>query len=336
VTSGVSGLPAEIDVTADPPTDRVLEEIVRLSRAARAGELDTDNILPAENPVKWRGVGPYGTGGEGMMGGVPYGRPMAMTAKGRDGLDLDRLDVVLGPWLPALAVGIQLEVGLQGDVFETVTVTTTGISDPPTHGAVSVAELERFRARVMLGWLADLVDLAGFPAEAVRLSRLALAPDASEIARARRRLSRPWSLRLSTNGVGFLDADALAGRGLGWVARSAGIDEDERRDDPAYAGLAIPAVMGHGGDVTARWQTWLDEAETAMALAAAAGPERHTDRAELPWGPSRQDEDQRRAWRAAVLGDVLVGAEVGRGLLTIASLPGAADAEQLLPGVVPA
>lgn len=336
VTSGASGVPAEIVVTADPAHDKLMNEIVRLSGAALAGEVDTANTLPDDNPVEWRGVGPHGTGGEGMMGGVPYGRPMAMTAMGRDGLELDRLDLVLGPWLPGLPAGIQLEVGLQGDVFETVKVRTTGLSDPPPNGQVPVAGIERLRARVLLGWLADLVDLAGFPAEAVRLSRLALAPNAADIRRARRRLSRPWSLRLATDGVGTLDRELMSGRGLGWLARSAGIDEDERRVDPAYAGLDIPTVPTRGGDVTARWQTWLDEAETAVRLASAAGPERLTDCPELPWGPGRQEEEERRAWRARVLGDLLQGAEVGRALLTVASMPGAADAEQLLLGGVPA
>lgn len=73
---------------------------------------------PASAPAEWRGVGPHGQGGEGMMGGQPYGRPMAMTGPDpRDGLELDRVAVTLGPflgwWWPP---GLILDVALQGDV----------------------------------------------------------------------------------------------------------------------------------------------------------------------------------------------------------------------------
>src|SRR3546814_15175993 len=42
-----------------------------------------DDLLPDEPPAPWRGKGDHGQGGEGMMGGKPYGRPMAMTEIGR-------------------------------------------------------------------------------------------------------------------------------------------------------------------------------------------------------------------------------------------------------------
>src|SRR3546814_5404812 len=49
-----------------------------------------DDLLPDEPPAPWRGKGDHGQGGEGMMGGKPYGRPMAMTeGDRRDGLARD-------------------------------------------------------------------------------------------------------------------------------------------------------------------------------------------------------------------------------------------------------
>ncbi len=54
-----------------------------------AHKTEPDILLDAP-PNEWRGIGPHGQGGKGMMGGTPYGRPMAMTAADiRDGLELD-------------------------------------------------------------------------------------------------------------------------------------------------------------------------------------------------------------------------------------------------------
>lgn len=83
-----------------------------------AGELDEDDHLPDKPPNAWKGIGPHGQGGKGMMGGTPYGRSMAMTGKDiRDGLQLDRFTARFGPFLPMLPPGLVLEVTLQGDVI---------------------------------------------------------------------------------------------------------------------------------------------------------------------------------------------------------------------------
>ena len=59
---------------------RLWRESARRRGARRTG-------CPTTPPNAWRGVGDHGQGGEGMMGGMPYGRPMAMTAEDiRDGL----------------------------------------------------------------------------------------------------------------------------------------------------------------------------------------------------------------------------------------------------------
>src|SRR3546814_17035378 len=62
-------------------------------------------------PAVWRGVGPYGQGGTGMTGGVPYGRPLPGWAEDRDGLKLDQLQLRLGPAYPGLPPGLVLEIG---------------------------------------------------------------------------------------------------------------------------------------------------------------------------------------------------------------------------------
>lgn len=325
VAVATRGLPTELDQARHVGEDDLVAAVLAAGDDVLAGRLDSEDVLPGRNPVEWRGVGPHGQGGEGMMGGMPYGRSMPMTADGRDGLALDRLPLTLGPWLPGLPAGCRIDAGLQGDVLEEAAVTYPD-AGPTLDGTVAVAEVELLRARTLLGWFADLVALAGLDAEAVRASRLALDPSGEGIAAVRRRLDRVWSLRAATDGVGELTADQATGRGVGWLARSRGVDEDRRRDDPAYHGLDLPVPHDRGGDVTARWRTWLDEAAAALDLAAQAG-ERTTDRPELPWGGAGVGVAERAAALGELASQVLTGQEIGRGLLTLASLPGAADAD---------
>lgn len=323
IAAGARGLPAELDpVTC--AADDVVGAVLDAGRAVLGGERDHDDVLPATNPVPWRGVGPHGQGGEGMMGGMPYGRAMPMTADGRDGLALDRLPLTLGPWLAGLPSGCRLEIGLQGDVLEEASVRYAA-TGPTLAGPVSVAEVETLRARTLLGWLADLVDSAGLPALARRCSRVALDPTPDGVHALRRRLDRRWGLPVATDGVGALDVQDVAGQGLGWLARSRGVDEDARRGDPAYADLDLAAPTDRGADVTARWRTWLDEAGEALRLAAAAG-QRRTERPELPWGPASTGREDRAAVHGRLASQLVVGAEIGRALLTLASLPTACDA----------
>lgn len=80
-----------------------------------AGEPDR---LPDTPPNPWHGEGDHGQGGEGMMGGTPYGRPMAMTGGDpRDGLEMDRFKMHVGPFAPMLPTGLELELELKGDVI---------------------------------------------------------------------------------------------------------------------------------------------------------------------------------------------------------------------------
>src|SRR3546814_12868181 len=71
-------------------------------------------------PAVWRGVGPYGQGGTGMTGGVPYGRPLPGWAEDRDGLKHDQLQLRLGPAYPGLPPGLVLDLPLQGDIPQAV------------------------------------------------------------------------------------------------------------------------------------------------------------------------------------------------------------------------
>lgn len=142
-------------VTADPATT--------------AGDL-----LPDVDPVQWRGVGPFGQGGEGMMGGTPYGRPMAMTGDDRDGLALDQLHLTLGPFLDALPPGLELDVVLQGEVVQQITPRRVAADaddaavDPWLPADAALAD-----ARRGLRWLAHALHVEGLDALAARAARLA-------------------------------------------------------------------------------------------------------------------------------------------------------------------
>lgn len=100
-------------VTEDDPLQAI-------RAAAEASDPDQRPDVP---PHPWEGLGPHGQGGKGMMGGNPYGRPMAMTADDlRDGLALDAYNARFGPFLPMLPPGLALDLTLQGDVIVSVTV----------------------------------------------------------------------------------------------------------------------------------------------------------------------------------------------------------------------
>jgi hypothetical protein len=107
---------------------RVIEQHTRLLQQPATSEAD---CLPDEPPAPWRGLGQHGQGGEGMMGGRPYGRAMAMTEEDlRDGLQLDAFRLRLGPFAPMLPPGLVLELVLQGDVIQQAQVRQIPFAQP--------------------------------------------------------------------------------------------------------------------------------------------------------------------------------------------------------------
>lgn len=287
-------------------------------------------IGPAANPVDWQGQGDHGQGGEGMMGGTPYGRAMAMPPQeARDGLALDRLPLRLGPFLAGFPPLLALDVELQGDVLETVSPHVIGpvpavpAGDPFVNalfGPVPIATLERARARAHLAALAELLALCGLAPLARRAARVALEPTPDLVRDLGRRLRRPWVLRPATDGVGILEPEMAP---PGPARRAAGDRTDARRDDPGYRELGFEPVVEQGGDVSARWRVWLAEAEAALVLAGRAG-DRTTagdGSVEAPAGPrSLADPDPHGVWVERHLGHALVGQELGRAIVTLQSL----------------
>lgn len=195
------------DPTRGPDTVDVALRAI-LDRAAQLGSDPTTSSpdrLDDVEPNEWRGLGPFGQGGEGMMGGTPYGRPMAMTADDRDGLSLDQLRLRLGPFLTQFPGGLDVEVMMQGDVIQSVDFGWPGDTE-----LVSVdRDLDVTRR---LRWLSHALHVQGLDALAARTAGLARRSTgvhdvphlADEFHRLRRRLR--WAgLPLALRGVGEVD-----------------------------------------------------------------------------------------------------------------------------------
>lgn len=265
------------------------DAIVRAHRELLTGERPSEPpVLPDEDPAPWRGVGPYGQGGSGMTGGVPYGRPMAERADDRDGLTLDHLPVIVGPLFRAFPPGLTLDLKLHGDVVAEAAVGANPFDDAETAllarslapfwraltEPVPIVELELARARQHLRWLAEALRIHELPALGQRvlaLARRVTPGDADAVRGMLPALRRTRVLGWATRGVGVLGVEAREQVGAGPVARAAGRPDDARGADPAYRRLGFEPIVGQAGDAAALWRQRIGEAAQALDLAARAG-----------------------------------------------------------------
>ncbi|MEP7054234.1 MAG: hypothetical protein ABI912_03205 [Actinomycetota bacterium] len=320
-----------VDATGD-----VDAEIVAAHRGLVSGSRSTEPpLLPDIDPVEWRGVGPYGHGGSGMTGGVPFGRPLAGRGDDlRDGLTLDVVPVWVGPFFPPFPAGLSLKVTFAGDVVHAVEV--GALPGAGSHGLggqlhdevdaaytalarepVTVARLELARARHHLRWLTGLLHLYGLDALGRRVAGMerSLTPDrAPELVALARRLDQPWVLKRATAGVGGIGTEAAAQWG-GPVARAAGIAVDARTELAAYRALNFTPVVHPAGDARDRWRQRLAEAVQSLEIAGRAGdatiePGAQT---EPPSPPPPGELD-------TLLPNLLTGAEWGDAVASVVSL----------------
>ena len=314
------------------PVDSVRSVHTELLSRARASE---GHVLPDVDPEPWRGLGPYGQGGKGMTGGVPYGRPMAGRAPDRDGLELDQLRVRVGPFFLPFPPGLTLDVDLQGDLVQNVVVRrgpvprhvgVGGVFASLASGAVSAVEVrtvELARARHHLQWLSHFLRGVGLGALADRALCLAreVGPDSIwKVRRLRRTLERPGTLGWSTAHVAPLPravAEKLGGPG----ARASGVAHDARSNDPAYGDLDFEPVVHTEGDARARWRQRLAETEQALDLAGRAGS-RVTVGPALVEGPGGPIDPHGRTPSSVIahLPTLLTGLEWGDAVTAVASL----------------
>lgn len=313
------------------------DALVDAHRKVLRGELGVSpRLLVDEPPNPWRGLGDDGHGGEGMMGGVPYGRPMAMppTQDLRDGLALDTLTFRLGPFFPLWPAGLEAEVILQGDIVQQFSVQSRPFPramspvffDAWEH-AMSIARLERARVQYHLRALFHALHLAGLPDLAWRALRLAEACDRQTITALEkgfkdfeRCLKRRGFFALHLPTCGTLNTEHAEALG-GFAARAAGIEGDARRDDEGYRRLGFSAISQQAGDTQSRWRQRLAEVAQSLTLAARAQQNdavtATTGVVETPRGVWR---DERPGDASALLEKLLPGLEWGEALATIASL----------------
>ena len=317
-----------------PPESDPLPALVGLYRRLLLGEQPSEvHLLPDEPPTPWHGRGEHGQGGEDMMGGTPYGRPMPMPPEEdlRDGLALDAYRMQVGPFLPPLPPGLVLELTLQGDVFQSAKLIRP--AHPPTatpasafqrlrHARVPISALERARAAHHLRCAAGLLVLLGLLPQALRLRAAARSVERGgpiALGALRRSLKLCGAFAAIVPDLGRLD-EREAGSLGGVPARAAGHRIDTREGHPAYRKLGFEPVTQTQGDVRARLMQWLHEAQQAAWLAtrAPAGAcVEPGDGIESPWGtvngasPSRDPE--------FCVTELLPGLEWGEGMLVLAS-----------------
>lgn len=327
--SPIAGLPDTHILPGE--IDEIIPAIVGLHESLLRWELASEApLLPDIEPAEWRNVGPYGQGGKGMTGGVPYGRPMAERGADRDGLQLDRLPVTLGPWLPALPPGLSMRAAFQGDLVQEITVGPSGVSghvDLLFHKALdhpaAIAELEMARARHHLRWLAESLRLLGLGPLGVRALRLAhrLTPgDAAAVEKLIRAVRRSGAFLWGLGSVGHLDPAVTTG--LGPVSRAGGRDDDARMEDPGYLRLDFTPVTVAGGDVRARWEQRIAEIAQSLQLAVRAGNRMAfgSGVVETPRGRLEEDNETPSGRLMALLPEALAGLEWGDAVACLASL----------------
>lgn len=294
-------------------------------------EQDTaPRLLPDTPPNPWQGLGDDGHGGEGMMGGVPYGRPMAMppTPDLRDGLALDVLTFRLGPFFPLWPAGLEAEVTLQGDIVHQFSVVSPAFprAVPPIFleaqsRPVAIAELERKRVQHHLYAFFHALGLAHLPDIAWRA--LALAEqcgsqpveklDKACAAFERALVRRGFFALYMPQGAALEGDDAQALGGV--AARAAGVEEDARHADDGYRRLGFSIVTQQAGDVPARWRQRLAEIKQSLWLIGRA------EQGDTVTAATGSIELPQRAGSAhELLENQLPGLEWSEALATVASL----------------
>ena len=195
----------------------------------------------------------------GMDMPMPGGIPLAGGGDDRDGLEMDVLNVPLGPILPHWPAGLVVDCVLHGDVIVSararVLEAASALKDVPTTAVTDIAGRRIIR---LCDNASNLLALAGWQTAAQTARRLRddtlcgadITDHAVALDRLCRRVERSVLLRWSLKGISLGEIDAGAGTGTG-----------------AYTGaMTMPdqAVV----DIRHRLIGWLRE---AAALAGASG-----------------------------------------------------------------
>jgi hypothetical protein len=208
------------------------------------------------------GMAGHDTGHMDMDMDMPGGIPMADRSADRDGLTLDQLHVALGPALPYWPPGLIVRLVLQGDIVQTA----ESEIDAGRAGSsfwldteASADDRVRVREAAAADSLQRLLSVAGWRSAAatgcwLRDELLASGPGKAldpRFVRWIRRVRRSRVLRWSTNGLGQVGLDGVAGL---------------------------------RGDVSDRWLRWTGEIASLIDA-----PADHTRPAAVAWGAQRAE-----------------------------------------------
>ncbi|TFV62488.1 UNVERIFIED_ORG: hypothetical protein E4P37_17175 [Bacillus sp. AZ43] len=195
----------------------------------------------------------HGSGHEGMdhgmhHGGEVAGLAMASTGPDRDGLELDVLEVALGPVLPGWPTGLVLRANLQGDVLTSAELAWLDADTLPA------AEPERAPQAAALDRLARFLDVSGWPTAArdTRRARDEMAEranreEAQRLAEAvARRVSRSRTLAWTAGGIG---GRGSGGDVLGRVRRWCDMASGQPVEGLPATSLADVAALVEGAEI---------------------------------------------------------------------------------------
>ncbi|MBY0291274.1 MAG: hypothetical protein K2X52_29660 [Mycobacteriaceae bacterium] len=202
---------------------------------------------------------------------APAGIALAQGADDRDGLEMDVLDVRLGPVLPRWPAGLVLGCRLHGDVIGEAEASRVD------SGHVQRSNSEGSRRAWQCDHILDVLALAGWPRAAgqARRARDALLTEAAEaeevtalLFKLHDTVRRSWVLRWSLRDLGVLSIEQLRSRDLplDWTGDT--YDRLLNRIHHARSGIETPPSSADVIDALPAIVTGLDVAAARLVIAS--------------------------------------------------------------------
>lgn len=199
---------------------------------------------------------------------MPGGIPLAGGGDDRDGLEMDVLNVPLGPVLPHWPAGLVVDCVLQGDVIVSAAARLLEAASAPKKTPVdarttAVTDVAGGRRRIirLCDHASNLLALAGWQTAAQNARRLRddalrgveITDHAAALDRLRRRVERSGLLRWSLTGILLEEVDSGANTGTATPPDQAAVDIRHRligwlREAAVLAGSSSGAQSPRAGD----------------------------------------------------------------------------------------
>lgn len=243
--------PQDVGTALDEATARLADE--RFQRDDALGRTRDEDDQAIGSDQDDQGNHDQGNHDDGDAEMAPEGIALAGNGSDRDGLEMDVLNVPLGPVLPHWPAGLVVRCVLQGDVVVEADVEVLGAAEPSgTSTAIAGPEL---RAATACDAAARLLDLAGWgdaAASSRRVRDLALDGGVEqagrELERLAARVSRSRTLRWLLRDLGALGPDQVREHHL--PAEASGDVHDRLLAMLERAQKALHGRSGATGDAT--------------------------------------------------------------------------------------